>query len=806
MPPVFADAEANRSRPASGRALAAALLLLTGIWLGHRNLSYIEERDRVGQQARDEAEAADGLLSTLKDAETGQRGFLLTGAPDFLEPYRAARARLADDLTRVEQAVRYDAAQQAVLPSLRSLVEAKMAFTADLVSLRMNGRTDLAAAIVQSRRGKQIMDRLRAEIAAIHQRGDARRAAAQARIGSEAQWLLPFATTAIAALLLGGVVEQRLRRLWSASVRLAECERFTHAFGLTAGMLRDLDGRITFWGSGMAALYGYTSDMAVGQISHTLLAAKFPAPLADIEAAFAACGDWHGELVHRCQDGSLKYVLSHWVLHHDDATGKLSVVEMNYDVSPNRHAETHLQLALDAACMGTWIWEFGDTETVTWDARTRELFGLPRDCAASYTTWQSIVVPEDLPRAMTSIDRLRDHHHPLTRDIVEYRVRHADGTIRWISACRIAHYSADAGAPAGRSLLRLIGTVRDITDARTEAAARARDAALLQTIIETLPGPIYAIDRDGKYLLANAACLALIGKPWCEVAGRTIADVLEDSVQAASMTENNLRIMQSACTEVLEEQVGGNNGHTRTWLSTKTPLQAEGGTVIGLVGVALEITERKRNEARQTLMINELNHRVKNTLATVQAIAAETLRDAPSHFGATLESRLLALAAVHDVLSRESRESADLHEVVDAALYPFADTGMKRFQVRGPPLLLLPRAAVALGMGLHELATNASKYGALQVPAGRVHVGWSVSAYGPRQLRLEWKESGGPAVTKPQRRGFGSCMIEGALAHDLGGGAAIHFEPDGVRCVLEAPLEEVAARTGNPGLLHLGVT
>jgi PAS domain S-box-containing protein len=629
---------------------------------------------------------------------------------------------------------------------------------------------------------------------------------APGRAGSADTWVAPIALSAIACVLFGTIVQQRLRQLWPASAHLAARDRFTRAFGLTDGMLRDLDGTIIFWGPGMEALYGFPSDVAVGQRCHTLLATQFPAPLADIEAALAAAGDWRGELVHRCRDGSIKCVLSHWVLHHDAASGKLAVVEMNYDVGPSRVAATHLQLALDAACIGTWVWEIGAREDTTWDARTRDLFGVSQDCEASLAHWQSIVLPEDLPDAMASIGVLLDPADPTDRCTLEYRVRRPDGTIRWISACRLAQFSPDPAAPAGRSPVRLIGTKRDITDARNEATARERAASLLRTIVETTPGPIYAKDRRGKYLLANAAALGLIGKSWCEIAGRTDAELLEDPAQAASVIENDRRVMQTAQAEIVEEQVGGRNGHTRTWLSTKAPMQATGGEVIGLVGVLVEITERKREEARRSLMIHELNHRVKNTLATVQAIAAETLRDAPPHIGTALENRLLALAAVHDVLTRESWERADLREVVTAALHPFGDADIKRFQVRGPPLLLVPRAAVALGMGLHELATNASKYGALQTPAGRVRVGWTASEYGPRQLRLVWKESGGPTVKEPATRGFGTSMIEGVLAKDLGGDVAIHFDLDGVRCVLEAPLDDVLAGGGGIELDEAGVT
>jgi PAS domain S-box-containing protein len=288
--------------------------------------------------------------------------------------------------------------------------------------------------------------------------------------------------------------------------------------------------------------------------------------------------------------------------------------------------------------------------------------------------------------------------------------------------------------------------------------------------------------------VANAAVLALVGRTLPEVVGRTDQELLDDPAEAIAVMANDRRVMESGEPQEVEEVAGGSNGHGRVWLSTKTPMRGADGSVIGLVGVSVEITERKRDETRRDLMIHELNHRVKNTPA----------------MRAALDGRLMALASVHDVLTRESWHSADLGEVVAASLAPFGGTETSRFHVRGPPLLLLPRAAVALAMGLHELATNAAKYGALHVPEGRVSLLWEIDGRSPQTLFMTWSEQGGPKVAAPCRRSFGSAMIEGALASDLGGTATLYFDPEGVRCVIEAPLDEVAADAGDFVLLRVG--
>ena len=323
--------------------------------------------------------------------------------------------------------------------------------------------------------------------------------------------------------------------------------------------------------------------------------------------------------------------------------------------------------------------------------------------------------------------------------------------------------------------------------------ASERSAALLNTIIETTPEPIYAKDRAGRFLLANGGTLAILGKAWAHVAGHTDREMLGNAAQAAIVAANDARIMQTGMAESIEEVVDSQNGDPRVWLSTKTPMRAADGEVIGLVGVSVDITQRKQDETRRELMIHELNHRVKNTLATVQAIASETLRGADEAMRTALDGRLMALSAVHHALTRQNWQRVALHDVVTGALAPFGGADTTRFQASGPPILLLPRAAVALAMGLHELATNAAKYGALLRDTGRVSLLWDISDADPPGFHMRWTEQGGPCVTAPAHRSFGTNMIEGALAGDLCGDVVIHFDRDGVRCVIDAPLDEVAA-------------
>jgi two-component sensor histidine kinase len=192
---------------------------------------------------------------------------------------------------------------------------------------------------------------------------------------------------------------------------------------------------------------------------------------------------------------------------------------------------------------------------------------------------------------------------------------------------------------------------------------------------------------------------------------------------------------------------------------------------------------------RRDLLIREMDHRVKNTLATVQAIAFQTFRGAESReaFITALNGRLQALSRAHELLVRGGWGRADLGELAREALTPFAPPGEERLTVAGPEVRLAPEVAVSMQMIIHELAVNAARHGAWSGEQGRVHLAWTAEPQSG--LRLTWVERGGPAVVEPERRGFGSRLIERALAQDLSGIASLQFDPEGIRYEMAAPLD-----------------
>jgi len=210
------------------------------------------------------------------------------------------------------------------------------------------------------------------------------------------------------------------------------------------------------------------------------------------------------------------------------------------------------------------------------------------------------------------------------------------------------------------------------------------------------------------------------------------------------------------------------------------------------VGVYQDITERKQTDEQQRFFLDELNHRVKNTLATVQSIASQTLRSSRNaqQFKEAFEGRLLALSMTHNLLTLKSWREADLHDIAEQELAPHEREADERVVIDGPRVDLPPRYAINLGLVLHELVTNAAKYGALSVPTGRLDLSWTVSrADGrPAQLRILWRESGGPPVQPPKRQGFGSRLIRRSVEGELDGTLVIDFDPAGVSYDITMPL------------------
>jgi PAS domain S-box-containing protein len=326
---------------------------------------------------------------------------------------------------------------------------------------------------------------------------------------------------------------------------------------------------------------------------------------------------------------------------------------------------------------------------------------------------------------------------------------------------------------------------REVSRARAEAGLR-RSEQRFRRIFEQANDIILTADLDQVLTDINPAAAAAMEAPRDEIVGRSMHDFLTPAgtEQAREMLRRKLDAGEPTTWHTLE--VISRSGRVMEWEINSTLTLDDSGRPVGLHAIARDVTERRQAEARQRLLVNELNHRVKNTLALIQGLALQSFKDGrdPADAREAFQQRLAALAAAHDLLTRESWEGATLDELVGEAV-GHLNTQEPRIEASGPPVTLGPKAAVSLVMALHELATNAAKYGALSVPGGHVGVRWEVES---DRLVLDWRERGGPEVRAPERRGFGLRMIERALKADLAGGATMSFEPAGLVCRIEASL------------------
>lgn len=325
----------------------------------------------------------------------------------------------------------------------------------------------------------------------------------------------------------------------------------------------------------------------------------------------------------------------------------------------------------------------------------------------------------------------------------------------------------------------------------------AAQLRLYEAVLQATPDLVYVFDRQHRFIYANHALLTMWGMRWEEAANKTC---LELGYEPWHAQMHDVEIEQVIATG---QPVRGEVPFPHTTQGVRvydyifTPVFGPDGQVEAIAGSTRDITARKQHEQHMQLLINELNHRVKNTLALVQSMTLQTLRNCVDLDGAQekIEQRLLALSEAHNILTEEGWHGAEIEQIARAAARPHEPGEGHRFDISGPPFRLDPRRAVALAMALHELCTNAVKYGALSVPHGRVRMEWAQRLFGEAEvLEVIWEECGGPAVQAPAQRGFGTRLIERGLKHDLGGEVRLAFEPAGVTCRISVPVvQDMAA-------------
>ena len=367
------------------------------------------------------------------------------------------------------------------------------------------------------------------------------------------------------------------------------------------------------------------------------------------------------------------------------------------------------------------------------------------------------------------------------QDMVLTLYRHGVGESVWLNL----DYSLmpnDDGSPAG-----VIAIVVETT-AKVKAEHRiSGERERLERMFDQAPGFMAMLDGpEHVFVMANKAYSALVAGR--ELIGKTVVEAIPE-VSAQGFVDLLDGVYRSgeayvgSGVPVMLDRIDGSQ-EERILDFIYQPVLQDGATK-GIFIQGHDVTDRKRFERHLQLLIGELNHRVKNTLAIVQSLTHQSFHSAVPADEAIkrFEGRLEALAAAHNLLTRKNWETATIADVAQTALAPFGSES--RIEIDGPEVQVSPQTAVSLALALHELATNAAKYGALSNATGRVAVRWTSAG---DRLRLNWREEGGPPVFAPDSRGFGTRMIERTLSSEFGGKVELEFRPEGVTCTVEAPL------------------
>ena len=473
-----------------------------------------------------------------------------------------------------------------------------------------------------------------------------------------------------------------------------------------------------------------------------------------------------------------------------DATGRLLRIKgLTRDITERKKAELALaerdaQLALagKAARVGSFVVDVG-TGRVQNSPGYATIHGLaegteefPRE------EWRARVHQDDLVRldalrSQAFAEQRREHN-------TEYRLVGPDGKVQWIESRILVSYDGD-GRPT-----RMVGVNIDVTERKRAAAALEESDARYRALYHDNPSMYFTVDAAGTVLSVNDFGAQQLGYTPAELVGQSVMQVIhEDDREVArqhlaSCADNPTTI---ARTELRKVRRDG----SILWVSeVARAVRGLGGQTVLLV-VCEDITDLKRAEQHQRRLVAELDHRVKNVLAGVVVVARRTSEKNGStgDFIESLDRRIQSMADAHELLSRNRWQEVSLADLVRRELAPYASTA--NTVIKGPHVGLPAAATQAMAMVLHELATNAAKYGALSTPQGRVSVRWHrpSNGGGPARLRIEWRESGGPAVTAPARPGYGTSVIREYVPYELDGTVELEFRAEGVCCTIEIVVE-----------------
>ena len=466
--------------------------------------------------------------------------------------------------------------------------------------------------------------------------------------------------------------------------------------------------------------------------------------------------------------------------HQHGMARQVASRSVTYGQSPLQDRDAWLEMGAVAAGLGIWEWR-RDDGSLFLSPRTREIFGFPETGLVTTAMAVAIIHPDDRAKARAQIRRALAPRGRAERAF-GYRITTPAGEPRRISlTIRAAFETTDGVRRAGR----LLGSLRDVTARDAAMAKREESESLMKLAVEAGRLAIWQSDLTTG-MVSGPELAVMLGFPPNHV-------LTADEVRACYMPGEIERI-RAITAEVyargerqveLEYRFRRQDGEVR-WLYMRGDLQLNAeGQPRASIGVAMDITERKEAQEREKMLAREVDHRANNLLAVIQSLVQLSRAPSPDALRQVLVGRITALGRAHKLLSEARWRGANLRRLAVEELLPYSLGEVSRVIISGEDVALPPAAAQALAMALHELATNASKYGALSEPSGQVNVSWAQDPAG--DLTIVWTETGGPPVTPPTRQGLGAVMLSRALAGGLGGATKMDWRPEGLVCELRLP-------------------
>lgn len=480
-----------------------------------------------------------------------------------------------------------------------------------------------------------------------------------------------------------------------------------------------------------------------------------------------------------------------------DADGRvISVGGLNVDATDQKCAEEALRdiserLELAVRAHGIGIFDCSlKTGTMILSQKQEQILGVqPGEFEGHCSDFFRRLAPEDAASLETKLSLAKEAH--LDQFCFEFRVERADGTLRNIEGAGRILYDTHGQAE------RVIATSVDVSERKQAERALRESETRLQLAIEGADLGTWELDLTTDTVVRSLRHDQMLGYQELQPEwGLAIGErhVVEED---RAIVREALRQAEQSGTLHFEVRVRWPDGSVH-WIETFGRTVNGDGKPRRMSGVVADVTERKRAEESIRLLMAEVNHRAKNILAIVQSIVLQTAGERnPKEFASSLNARLRGLAASNDLLVRSAWQAINIRDLLSAQLGPFVDLSGDRLSHTGPELKLNPIAAQTIGMALHELATNAVKYGALSNRTGHISIDWGVTpAPNGRVFRMEWREAGGPTVAPPQRRGFGTTVIVDAVEYSLGAGAGVDLEhsSSGVTWRVTAPLSAIVGQ------------